>query len=100
MKQPDKILNIDVTQPVEINSQTDKHNMTLYEAARWCALLQGLDVITKKAKHLKINLDTDKSWIKPLALQKFVDEETPVAVTEIKALLDKVDETRSHSIQS
>ena len=52
MKQPDKILNIDVTQPVEINSQTDKHNMTLYEAARWCALLQGLDVITKKANHL------------------------------------------------
>lgn len=100
MKQPTKILNIDVTEPVEISSQNDKHNMTLYEAARWCALLQGLDVITKKAKFLNINLDTDKSWIKPLALQKFVDEETPVAVTELKIHLDKVDETRSHSIQS
>ena len=98
MKQPTKILNIDVTQQVEIGSPGNKHNMTLYETARWCALLQGLDVITKKAKNLKINLDTDKTWIKPLALQKFVEEETPVAVAELKMHLDKVDEIRPHSI--
>ena len=94
----DKALNIDVSQTVEIGKGDNKQHMTLYEAARWCSLLQGLDLITKKAKFLNINLDTDKSWVKPLALQKFVGEETSVAITELQMDIDN--ETRSHSLQS
>ena len=57
--------------------------MTLYEAARWSALISGLDVITKRANQLKINLNKEKNWIKPLALQKYIEEETSVAIAEI-----------------
>jgi len=92
----DRVLNIDVSQTVEIGKGDNKQYMTLYEAGRWCALLQGLGLITKKAKFLNINLDADKTWVKPLALQKFVDEETPVAITELKIQIDN--ETGSHSI--
>ena len=39
----------------------------------------------------KINLEKDKSWVKPLALQKYIDEETPGMVAEIKNLIDNGD---------
>ena len=81
----DKVLKIDVSQDIEIGDET----MSLYEASRWCALLQGLDVITKQAKRMKIDLDQDKTWIKPLALQKFVDEEEPGAISELKLIMDR-----------
>ena len=40
--------------------------------------------INTKAAQLKIDLDKDKTWVKPLALQKYVDEDMPVVfiVTE------------------
>ena len=75
----EQALNIDVKQKVKVGSE----DMSLYEAARWSALIQGLDVITKRANQLKINLDEDKTWLKPLALQKYIEEETPVAIAEI-----------------
>ena len=31
-----------------------------------------------------IDLNNDKSWVKPLALQKYIDEETPSVIAEIK----------------
>ena len=48
-----------------------------------------IDVINKKARQLKIDLDCSKSWIKPLALQKYIDEDTPSMIANIKNLKDK-----------
>ena len=75
----EQALNINIEQKVNVGGE----DMSLYEAARWSALIQGLDVITKRANQLKINLDEDKTWLKPLALQKYIEEETPVAIAEI-----------------
>ena len=84
----DSVLNIDTSEPVTINISGEKHDMTLYNAARWMSLIKGIDTIDQKARQLKINLDNDKSWVKPLALQKYIDEETPGMVAEIKVLKD------------
>ena len=40
----------------------------------------------KVKQPIKINLDKDTSWVKPLALQKFIDEQTPSCVAQIKTL--------------
>ena len=88
----DDVLHIDTTirEPLKVGNNTEQ--MSLYEMARWTSLMKGIDYIEKRAKELKINLDHDKSWVKPLALQKYVDEETPAMVTEIKNLQDGEDE--------
>ena len=83
-----KALKIDVTEQIEVDSEI---NMSLYQFARWTSLMRGIDVIDEKAKQLKIDLDKDKSWVKPLALQKYIDENTPSCVAEIKTLMDNDD---------
>ena len=80
----DTVLNIDVAQEVD----TSPEPMTLYKFARWTALIRGVGVIESKARQLKIDLDKDKNWVKPLALQKYVDEQTPSTIAEIKCLMD------------
>ena len=85
----DTVLNIDTSEPVIVDVDGNEINMTLYAASRWLSLIKGIEVIDKKARQLKINLENDKSWVKPLALQKYIDEETPAMVAEIKTLKDK-----------
>jgi len=84
-----KTLEIDVTENIQINQNTD---LTLYEAARWSLLIRGIETIDKKARDLKIDLEKDKNWLKPLALQKYIDSATPAMVTEIKALQEQGDD--------
>ena len=79
-----KTLEIDVTEKLDIHAM----DMTLYSSARWLALIRGIEVIDKKAQQLNIDLESNKKWVKPLALQKYVDEETPACVTEVKTLLE------------
>ena len=87
----DDVLHIDttVTEPIKVGDET--HDISLYEMARWSALMIGIDYIEKRAKELKINLNDDKSWIKPLALQKYIDESTPGFITDIKNLQENGD---------
>jgi hypothetical protein len=81
-------LNIDISEPVELHDGT---TLTLYEAARWACLLQGVEIVHKKARQLKIDLDKTKTWMKPSALQKYIDEETPSMVAQIKCLKDNIE---------
>lgn len=87
----DSVLNIDTSEPVELRVDGTPIQMTLYNAARWMSLVKGIEVINKKAHQLKINLENDKSWVKPLALQKYIDDETPAMVAEIKTLKDSAE---------
>ena len=80
-----KALKIDVTEQIQVDSEI---NMSLYQVARWTSLMRGIDVIDEKARQLKIDLDKDKTWVKPLALQKYIDENTPSCVAEIKTLMN------------
>tara|TARA_Y100000310_G_C20221344_1_gene595904 strand:- start:77 stop:355 length:279 start_codon:yes stop_codon:yes gene_type:complete len=81
-------LEIDTTEKLDIG----QHQMTLYEVARWMSLIRGIETINKTANRLKIDLDKNKTWVKPLALQRYVEEDTPASVTEVKLLLEKEQE--------
>ena len=59
---------------------TDK--MSYYELSRWLSLIEGVEVVSKKCEQLKIP-DTSSCWIKPNALQKYVNERAPGILFEI-----------------
>ena len=87
----DDVLHINTKEPDQLRVGDKMETLTLYEMSRWAALMMGIDYIEKRAGELKIDLNDDKSWIKPLALQKYIDESTPGMVTEIKNLKDNGD---------
>ena len=47
--------------------------MTIETYTRWLCLVEALDVITQVAERKKINLNNN-DWVKPIALQKYIDE--------------------------
>ena len=50
------------------------HIMTSECYARWLCLIEALEVITEDAEKNNIDLEANDKWIKPLALQKYIDE--------------------------
>ena len=52
---------------ISIDKEGNKDTMSYYELSRWFSLIEAIDFIDKK----------DGSWVKPIALQKYVDERTP-----------------------
>ena len=93
-------LNIDASETLRIQSGNCDTEMTVYETARWLALVRGVEVIDKKARQLGIDLEKEKSWIKPLALQKYVDEETAACIAEVKNLVDGDGDTECTGVRS
>jgi hypothetical protein len=51
--------------------------------ARWLLLIESIDIISKKAEKMKINLDDYKQWVKPLAMQKYINERTNSMVADV-----------------
>lgn len=82
----DKVLHINTKEPVDITINGEEERLTIYSAARWLALIEGLEIINTKAAQLKIDLDKDKTWVKPLALQKYIEEQTPSCIAQVKTL--------------
>lgn len=52
--------------------------------ARWLALIEGIGLIEETAQKKKIDLDRFANLLKPLALQKYIQERMPALVEEIK----------------
>ena len=63
--------------------QVGDEKLTVYETARWFCLLDALDLITKKSTALKVNLN-DTNWVKPIALQKYIDERFHSVVIDVE----------------
>ena len=81
-------MNIDINQLRNAkNVQVKMHGetMTAYTAARWMALMEGIDFIDNTAKRMKVDLSDQKKWVKPLAFQKYINERTYGMVAEIYA---------------
>ena len=60
----------------------DNKEMSFYELSRWMSLIEGVEYVSKKCEQLKIP-DSSNCWIKPNALQKYIDERTPSMLFEI-----------------
>tara|TARA_R110000751_G_scaffold306949_1_gene426850 strand:- start:861 stop:1139 length:279 start_codon:yes stop_codon:yes gene_type:complete len=87
----DDVLHINTKELDNITVNGETEQLTLYEMARWSSLMLGIDHIDQRARELKMDLDKDKSWLKPLALQKYIEESTPGMVAEIKNLKENGD---------
>jgi hypothetical protein len=64
-----------------------------YEFARWAALIEAIDLIADKCEEIGIDFESDEAleYIKPLQIQRFIDERTDQLSGKI---------TRSQSIES
>ena len=72
--------NKKLTLSVDENGQKD--TMSYYEFSKWLSLIEAVQVVDKKATQLKLP-KTDNSWIKPIALGKYVNERTNGMLFEI-----------------
>lgn len=59
---------------IKIPLKSQNANMSLDEYARWLCLIEGVELVSKKATDIGINVNTSMEWIKPLAFQKYIEE--------------------------
>lgn len=57
--------------------------LTEYEVARWFSLIEAVDIIDKKASQLG-TIGDSFNWVKPIAIQKYIDERTEGMLFEIQ----------------
>ena len=60
----------------------DEETMSIYEMSRWMSLIEAVDIVSEKCKTLNMH-EKDHSWIKPIAIQKYVDERTEGILFEL-----------------
>jgi len=59
---------------IKFTTKNKEEEMTLDEYSRWLCLLEGVELVSKKAQEININVNTSMEWIKPLAFQKYIEE--------------------------
>ena len=71
---------------METNTNTSKNKITLYEFARWAALLEAVNIIADKCEDRGINFDSQEGmkYIKPLDIQDYVDNRTDTLLMKIQ----------------
>jgi len=66
-----------------ITKRGEHVDMNQDEVARWCCLIEAVDIIDKKGS--QIGMDMVKSnWVKPIAIQKYIDERLDTMTEEIE----------------
>lgn len=66
-----------------ITKRGEHVDMDQDEVARWCCLIEAVDIIDKKGS--QIGMDMVKSnWVKPIAIQKYIDERLDTMTEEIE----------------
>lgn len=67
---------------ITVETSKQKHQLKIDEYARWLCLIEALEIVTKGATRLKVNLQ-DNDWIKPLSFQKYIIERVDSMVDEV-----------------
>lgn len=60
------------------------HIMSIDAYSRWLCLAEALELINQQAEKSKIDLDKNDSWIKPIALQKYIKQRFPAMNHDFK----------------
>tara|TARA_R110002167_G_scaffold180157_3_gene380378 strand:+ start:222 stop:485 length:264 start_codon:yes stop_codon:yes gene_type:complete len=58
-------------------------DMDIEEIARWSCLIEAVDIISNKGSQIGINME-EKNWVKPIAIQKYIDERHDTMIEEIE----------------
>ena len=64
------------------NTATHQDSMSVYELARWMSLIEAVDIISTKCDEIGVS-EKSTSWVKPIAIQKYVDERTEGMLFEL-----------------
>ena len=74
---------------VKLTSENTKneYEMSQYEVCRWFSLIEAVDIVSQKADQLGPKAE-DVNWIKPIALQKYIDERTESMLFELESDLN------------
>jgi hypothetical protein len=69
-----------------MDSNTNTKNISMYEFARWAALLEAVDIIAEKCEDRGIDFDSPEGikYIKPLDIQDYVNNRTDTLIMKIK----------------
>lgn len=65
---------------VYIDRSRSDETMSLYEMSRWVSLMEAMSVIDN---HVEVNNTKSVNWVKPIAIQKYIDERAPIVMHEI-----------------
>jgi hypothetical protein len=60
------------------------HVMSVDTYTRWLCLVEALQLINQQAEKSKIDLEKNNSWIKPIALQKYINQRFPAMSHDFK----------------
>lgn len=60
-----------------------KKVMELEEFTRWACLLEGVEKVSEKLEEAGVP-QSDGSWVKPLAFEKYIKERYPAMLHDIK----------------
>lgn len=60
-----------------------KKVMELEEFTRWACLLEGIEKVSEKLEEAGVP-QSDGSWVKPLAFEKYIKERYPAMLHDIK----------------
>lgn len=71
------------THVIQLKSHKQQISMTVAEAARWLALIEGVNVIHDRAERLRWPERKLNSLLKPCALNKYIKDRYFSAVSEI-----------------
>tara|TARA_B100001057_G_scaffold421539_1_gene442541 strand:+ start:300 stop:572 length:273 start_codon:yes stop_codon:yes gene_type:complete len=83
------MIDIEKSKKDKLKLKTPKQEVTMshYELCRWFSLLEAVDIIDKKCETLGKDSD-DINWVKPIAIQKYIDERTESMLFELKSDLE------------
>ena len=79
------------TNDIDINEKVyDNRSITVYEFARWAALLEAVEIIAEKCEDrgVDFNSPAGMKYIKPLDIQDYVDNRTDALIMKIKTARD------------
>lgn len=60
------------------------YDMSEYEICRWMCLIEAVDIIEQKFQQLG-GKGNGVNWVKPIAIQKYIDERTESMLFEIES---------------
>lgn len=74
-----------------ISKRGERISMSQDEVARWCCLIEAVDIIDKKGSQMGLDM-VKSNWVKPIAIQKYIDERLDTMTEEIER------ETQNHPV--
>lgn len=69
---------------IAVETKNGMQKLKKAEYARWLCLLEAMHLIETKGQDLKIDMNNDDFWVKPLAFQKYIDQRLETMLLDVE----------------